>query len=145
VEAVDRVVERLAAFLLSVKRRPTIRHQRSSEVSRRVAEDVWRLAYEQEPGLFDFRRSDGGVGRQHSYSHSHSHSRHILSHLTVTRVCVISLTHNQVMGLIVKPIARIPHLTSVGRLFTRAVFSHTFLLNLRLDGGKYVLFIGCER
>jgi hypothetical protein len=31
----------------------------SSEISRRVAEDVWRLAYEQEPGLFDFRRSDG--------------------------------------------------------------------------------------
>jgi len=42
--AVDRVVEGLAAFLLSVKRRPTIRHQRSSEISRRVAEDVWRLA-----------------------------------------------------------------------------------------------------
>jgi vacuolar protein sorting-associated protein 45 len=56
---VDRVVEGLAAFLLSVKRRPTIRHQRSSEISRRVAEDVRRLAYEQESGLFDFRRSDG--------------------------------------------------------------------------------------
>eukprot|EP00227_Mantoniella_beaufortii_P017677 CAMPEP_0197586184 /NCGR_PEP_ID=MMETSP1326-20131121/8240_1 /TAXON_ID=1155430 /ORGANISM="Genus nov. species nov., Strain RCC2288" /LENGTH=572 /DNA_ID=CAMNT_0043150777 /DNA_START=220 /DNA_END=1938 /DNA_ORIENTATION=- len=57
--AVDGVVEGLAAFLLSVKRRPVIRHQRSSEISRRVAEDVWRLAYEQESGLFDFRRSDG--------------------------------------------------------------------------------------
>ena len=72
-------MEGLAAFLLSVKRRPTIRHQRSSEVSRRVAEDVWRLAYEQEPGLFDFRRSDGGdqsvvnthIHGQHSYSRSH--------------------------------------------------------------------------
>ena len=26
-----------------------------------------------------------------------------------------------------------------------AVYSHTFPLNLRLDGGKYVIFIGCGR
>jgi vacuolar protein sorting-associated protein 45 len=52
-------VEGLAAVLLSLKRRPIIRHQRNSDISQRVAEDIARLAYEQEPGLFDFRRDDG--------------------------------------------------------------------------------------
>ncbi len=56
---VDPVVEGLAAVLLSAKRRPVIRHQRSSEVARRVAEDLSRVAYDQEPGLFDFRRHEG--------------------------------------------------------------------------------------
>ena len=56
---VDPIVEGLAAFLLSAKRRPLVRHQRSSDVCRRVAEDISRVAYEQEIGLFDFRRHEG--------------------------------------------------------------------------------------
>jgi vacuolar protein sorting-associated protein 45 len=55
---VDPIVEGLASFLLSVKRRPQIRHQRNSEVCARVANDVFRLAYKTEHGLFDFRKRD---------------------------------------------------------------------------------------
>ena len=51
---IDPIVEGIASFLLSVKRRPTIRHQRDSEICKRVASNVTRLAYHLEAGLFDF-------------------------------------------------------------------------------------------
>ena len=44
------------AALLSLKKRPLVRYQRSSEVARRIGQDIYRLAYQQEAGLFDFRR-----------------------------------------------------------------------------------------
>lgn len=59
--AVDRCVEGIASVLLSLKRRPFIRHQRSSEAARRLAADVGRLVYEQEAGLFDFPRTEGAA------------------------------------------------------------------------------------
>ena len=58
--AVDRCVEGISSVLLALKRRPFVRHQRSSECARRLAGDVARLVYEQEAGLFDFRRRDEG-------------------------------------------------------------------------------------
>lgn len=54
----DRSVEGLAALLLTLKRRPVVRYQQSSERARRLAQDLSRLAYEQEAGLFDFRRAE---------------------------------------------------------------------------------------
>ncbi|GAQ85616.1 VPS45 vacuolar protein sorting 45 [Klebsormidium nitens] len=54
----DRIVEGLASVFLSLKKRPVIRYQRSSEIARRIASDVGKLMYEQESGLFDFRRGD---------------------------------------------------------------------------------------
>lgn len=59
--AVDRCVEGITSVLLSLKRRPFIRHQRSSEAARRLAADVARVVYEQEAGLFDFPRADGAA------------------------------------------------------------------------------------
>ncbi|CAM6095667.1 unnamed protein product [Calypogeia fissa] len=56
--ACDRMVEGIAAVFLSMKRRPAIRYQRSSEICKRVASETARLMYEQENGLFDFRRSE---------------------------------------------------------------------------------------
>lgn len=56
--AVDRCVEGISSVLLALKRRPFIRYQRSSEGARRLAADVHRLVYEQETGLFDFRRAE---------------------------------------------------------------------------------------
>lgn len=38
--ACDRIVEGIAAVFLSMKRRPAIRYQRSSEISKRVAQDA---------------------------------------------------------------------------------------------------------
>jgi vacuolar protein sorting-associated protein 45 len=58
--AMDRCVEGIASVLLALKRRPFVRHQRSSESARRLAGDVARLVYEREAGLFDFRRRDEG-------------------------------------------------------------------------------------
>mmetsp|Transcript_16400 Transcript_16400/g.55827 ORF Transcript_16400/g.55827 Transcript_16400/m.55827 type:complete len:570 (+) Transcript_16400:155-1864(+) len=58
-KALDRAVEGLAAVLLTLKRKPSIRYQASSQPARRVAGDLQRLAYEQEAALFDFRRSEG--------------------------------------------------------------------------------------
>mmetsp|Transcript_22241 Transcript_22241/g.37173 ORF Transcript_22241/g.37173 Transcript_22241/m.37173 type:complete len:579 (-) Transcript_22241:477-2213(-) len=53
----DRVVQGLASVMLSMKRRPLIRYQRSSEHARSISMDMWRLMYEQEASLFDFRRT----------------------------------------------------------------------------------------
>ncbi|KAK3260768.1 vacuolar protein sorting-associated protein 45 [Cymbomonas tetramitiformis] len=57
----DRMVQGIASVLLSLKRRPIIRYQESSENSRSVAGDVYRLVYEQEAALFDFRHSPGST------------------------------------------------------------------------------------
>mmetsp|Transcript_13343 Transcript_13343/g.53824 ORF Transcript_13343/g.53824 Transcript_13343/m.53824 type:complete len:414 (+) Transcript_13343:407-1648(+) len=57
--ATDRVVEGISSLLLSLKWKPAIRFQRSSSRCRRVAEEIHRLAYIQEPGLFDFRQKVG--------------------------------------------------------------------------------------
>eukprot|EP00250_Pteridium_aquilinum_P035063 c8549_g1_i1 orf=81-1778(+) len=54
----DRMVEGISAVFLALKRRPAIRYQRTSEISRRVAQEVARLMYEDESPLFDFRRTE---------------------------------------------------------------------------------------
>ncbi|KAI5073398.1 hypothetical protein GOP47_0011411 [Adiantum capillus-veneris] len=54
----DRMVEGISAVFLALKRRPAIRYQRTSEISRRVANEVARLMYEEESPLFDFRRTE---------------------------------------------------------------------------------------
>ena len=46
----DRIVSGLGAALLSLKKRPLVRYQRSSELARRVGQDVYRLAYQQVRG-----------------------------------------------------------------------------------------------
>lgn len=55
----DRVVEGISSLLLSLKWKPAIRFQRSSSRCRHIAEEIHRLAYIQEPGLFDFRQKVG--------------------------------------------------------------------------------------
>lgn len=57
----DRVVEGIAAVLMTLRRRPAIRYQHGSSTAKRVARDVHRLVYDQEAGLFDFRRGEGMV------------------------------------------------------------------------------------
>jgi vacuolar protein sorting-associated protein 45 len=57
----DRIVEGVASALLSLRRRPVVRYQRKSASAQRIAQDVHRLAYDQEAGLFDFRRAEGLV------------------------------------------------------------------------------------
>jgi len=59
--AIDRCVEGIASVLLAMKRRPFIRHAGASDSARRLAADVHRLVYEQETGLFDFRRGEGSA------------------------------------------------------------------------------------
>eukprot|EP00850_Spirogloea_muscicola_P015858 SM000125S26063 [mRNA] locus=s125:179653:184533:+ [translate_table: standard] len=51
-------VDGLASVFLSLKRRPLIRYQRGSAIAQRVAHEAAKLMYEQESGLFDFRRTD---------------------------------------------------------------------------------------
>lgn len=60
-ESTDKVVEDLASFFLSIKRRPSIRYQGSSQRCREVAEGFWHIAYEQEPELFDFRHNSNAI------------------------------------------------------------------------------------
>mmetsp|Transcript_1743 Transcript_1743/g.3627 ORF Transcript_1743/g.3627 Transcript_1743/m.3627 type:complete len:328 (-) Transcript_1743:1262-2245(-) len=55
----DTIIEGLSSVLLSMKRRPLIRYQTRSIHAKGVALDLWRLVYEQEVGLFDFRRGSG--------------------------------------------------------------------------------------
>lgn len=54
----DRVVDGISSVFLALKRRPIIRYQHSSDISRRIAQETARLMYEEESGLFDFRRSE---------------------------------------------------------------------------------------
>ncbi|KAM0944221.1 putative sec1-like protein [Dioscorea sansibarensis] len=54
----DRIVDAIAAVFLALKRRPVIRYQRTSDVAKKVAQETAKLMYEQESGLFDFRRTE---------------------------------------------------------------------------------------
>ncbi|PON71813.1 Sec1-like protein [Parasponia andersonii] len=54
----DRVVDGIAAVFLALKRRPIIRYQRTSDVAKRIAHETAKLMYQQESGLFDFRRTE---------------------------------------------------------------------------------------
>uniref|UniRef100_A0A453BPK0 Vacuolar protein sorting-associated protein 45 homolog n=3 Tax=Triticinae TaxID=1648030 RepID=A0A453BPK0_AEGTS len=54
----DRAVDGIASVFLALKRRPVIRYQRTSDVAKRIAQETSRLMYEQESGLFDFRRTE---------------------------------------------------------------------------------------
>ncbi|XP_038885382.1 vacuolar protein sorting-associated protein 45 homolog [Benincasa hispida] len=54
----DRVVDGIAALFLALKQRPVIRYQRTSDVAKRIAQEASKLMYQQESGLFDFRRME---------------------------------------------------------------------------------------
>ncbi|XP_062101731.1 vacuolar protein sorting-associated protein 45 homolog [Humulus lupulus] len=54
----DRVVDSIAAVFLALKRRPVIRYQRTSDAAKRIAHETSKLMYQQESGLFDFRRTE---------------------------------------------------------------------------------------
>lgn len=54
----DRIVDGLAALFLSFKRRPVIRYSRTSDIAKRIAHEASKLMYQQESGLFDFRRTE---------------------------------------------------------------------------------------
>ncbi|KAL6504826.1 vacuolar protein sorting-associated protein 45 [Orobanche hederae] len=54
----ERVVDGIAAIFLALKRRPVIRYSRTSDISKRIAQEASKLMYQQESGLFDFRRSE---------------------------------------------------------------------------------------
>lgn len=54
----DRVVDGLAAIFLALKRRPVIRYSRTSDIAKRIAQEAGKLMYQQESGLFDFRRTE---------------------------------------------------------------------------------------
>ncbi|KAG1342821.1 putative Vacuolar protein sorting-associated protein 45 [Cocos nucifera] len=54
----DRAVDGIAAVFLALKRRPVIRYQRTSDIAKRIAQETAKLMYEQESGLFDFRRTE---------------------------------------------------------------------------------------
>lgn len=53
----DRLHQGVCSLLLSLKKRPVIRYQRTSEVAQRVAETVLG-SMEAEPDLFAFRRPE---------------------------------------------------------------------------------------
>ncbi|XP_062223400.1 vacuolar protein sorting-associated protein 45 homolog isoform X2 [Phragmites australis] len=54
----DRAVDGIASVFLALKRRPIIRYQRASDAAKRIAQETARLMYDQESGLFDFRRTE---------------------------------------------------------------------------------------
>ncbi|KAI3751823.1 hypothetical protein L2E82_22914 [Cichorium intybus] len=54
----DRIVDGLAAIFLAFKRRPVIRYSRTSDIAKRIAQEASKLMYQQESGLFDFRRTE---------------------------------------------------------------------------------------
>ncbi|KAE8720957.1 Vacuolar protein sorting-associated protein 45-like protein [Hibiscus syriacus] len=54
----DRAVDGIGAVFLALKRRPIIRYSRTSDIAKRVAHEAAKLMYQQESGLFDFRRMD---------------------------------------------------------------------------------------
>ncbi|KAJ3692510.1 hypothetical protein LUZ60_012860 [Juncus effusus] len=57
-EYCERITDGLAAVFLSLKKRPVIRFQRTSDIAKRIAQQTAKLMYEQESGLFDFRRTE---------------------------------------------------------------------------------------
>lgn len=54
----DRIVDGIAAVFLSLKRRPVIRYSHKSDIAKRVAQEAAKLMYQDESGLFDFRRGE---------------------------------------------------------------------------------------
>lgn len=54
----DRAIDGIAAVFLALKRRPIIRYQRTSDIAKRIAQETGSLMYQQESGLFDFRRME---------------------------------------------------------------------------------------
>ncbi|KAL0016257.1 hypothetical protein SO802_003326 [Lithocarpus litseifolius] len=55
----DRVVDGIASIFLALKRRPIIRYQRTSDIAKRIAQETAvKAVYQQESGLFDFRRME---------------------------------------------------------------------------------------
>ncbi|CAH9122520.1 unnamed protein product [Cuscuta epithymum] len=54
----DRVVDGLAALFLSLKQRPVIRYSRTSDITKRIAQEAAKLMYQQESSLFEFRRPE---------------------------------------------------------------------------------------
>eukprot|EP01027_Heterolobosea_sp_BB2_P010597 GEZU01015535.1.p1 GENE.GEZU01015535.1~~GEZU01015535.1.p1 ORF type:complete len:440 (+),score=65.37 GEZU01015535.1:180-1499(+) len=53
----ERVTDGLAACLLSLKKKPNIRYQKSSDLARQIARDL-HARMDNDPSLFDFRRSE---------------------------------------------------------------------------------------
>ncbi|CAI9754404.1 unnamed protein product [Fraxinus pennsylvanica] len=54
----ERVVDGIAAIFLALKRRPVIRYSRASDIAKRISQEAAKLMYQQESGLFDFRRAE---------------------------------------------------------------------------------------
>ncbi|XWS21731.1 hypothetical protein CRYUN_Cryun30bG0079800 [Craigia yunnanensis] len=54
----DRAVDGIGAVFLALKRRPIIRYSRTSDIAKRIANETAKLMYQQESGLFDFRRME---------------------------------------------------------------------------------------
>ncbi|XP_022768016.1 vacuolar protein sorting-associated protein 45 homolog isoform X2 [Durio zibethinus] len=54
----DRAVDGIAAVFLALKRRPIIRYSSTSDIAKRIAHETAKLMYQQESGLFDFRRME---------------------------------------------------------------------------------------
>ncbi|KAE8721106.1 Vacuolar protein sorting-associated protein 45 [Hibiscus syriacus] len=54
----DRAVDGIGAVFLALKRRPIIRYSRTSDIAKRIAHEAAKLMYQQESGLFDFRRME---------------------------------------------------------------------------------------
>ncbi|XP_009763995.1 vacuolar protein sorting-associated protein 45 homolog [Nicotiana tabacum] len=54
----ERVVDGISAVFLALKRRPIIRYSRTSDIAKRIAHEASKLMYQQESGLFDFRRTE---------------------------------------------------------------------------------------
>ncbi|KAA3457136.1 vacuolar protein sorting-associated protein 45-like protein isoform X1 [Gossypium australe] len=54
----DRAVDGIGAVFLALKRRPIIRYSRASDIAKRIAHETAKLMYQQESGLFDFRRME---------------------------------------------------------------------------------------
>ncbi|KAJ8531233.1 hypothetical protein K7X08_026667 [Anisodus acutangulus] len=54
----DRVVDEISAIFLALKRRPIIRYSKTSDIAKRIAHEASKLMYQQESGLFDFRRTE---------------------------------------------------------------------------------------
>ncbi|XP_010320038.1 vacuolar protein sorting-associated protein 45 homolog isoform X2 [Solanum lycopersicum] len=54
----DRIVDGMSAVFLALKRRPIIRYSRTSDIAKRIAHEASKLMYQQESGLFDFRRTE---------------------------------------------------------------------------------------
>jgi vacuolar protein sorting-associated protein 45 len=54
----DRIVDGISAIFLALKRRPVIRYSRTSDISKRIAQEAMKLMYQQESSLFDFRRTE---------------------------------------------------------------------------------------